>query len=74
MNTFHAGETPNFGLSAPDTSCFTAETCELFQGFGQGTGDSGAAAMVIYNCFSDQLGILPIDAAIRAVGGTYNDT
>lgn len=49
MNTFHAGETTDCGQIAPAGSCFTSETCAWFQGFGKGTGDSGPAAMLIYN-------------------------
>lgn len=48
MNTFHANELANCGLIAPNGNCYKVEPCGWYQGFGQGNGDSGPAAMVIY--------------------------
>ncbi|WPG98092.1 glycoside hydrolase family 18 protein [Acrodontium crateriforme] len=41
MNTFHAGETMNCGVTGPTSNCETTETCAWFEGFGQGGGGSG---------------------------------
>ncbi|PYH70942.1 chitinase [Aspergillus vadensis CBS 113365] len=75
MNTFHVGETMNCGLPAPNGNCFNAKTCGSFHGFGKGTGDSGAAAMVIYNSLTViNSAFSQFYAAINAVAGTYIDT
>ncbi|PWY76008.1 glycoside hydrolase family 18 protein [Aspergillus sclerotioniger CBS 115572] len=71
MNTFHGGENTYCGIVAPRGSCFTSQTCGWFQGFGQGTGDSGAAAMAIYDSLT---AYSQFHAAIDAVAGTYIDT
>ncbi|OJZ85163.1 hypothetical protein ASPFODRAFT_61841 [Aspergillus luchuensis CBS 106.47] len=75
MNTFHVDETMNCGLPAPNGNCFNAKTCGSFHGFGKGTGDSGAAAMVIYNSLTViNSAFSQFYAAINAVAGTYIDT
>lgn len=51
MNTFHAGESMNCGSIAPNGACSTTETCAWFEGFGD-SGESGPAAMLIYNSFT----------------------
>ncbi|RAK99289.1 glycoside hydrolase family 18 protein [Aspergillus ibericus CBS 121593] len=74
MNTFHGGEKTNCGLVSPVGNCNNAETCGWFQGFGQGTGDSGAAAMLIYNSLTViNSAYSQFSAAINAAAGTYID-
>ncbi|GKZ37253.1 hypothetical protein AbraIFM66950_008710 [Aspergillus brasiliensis] len=72
MNTFHASETTNCGLPAKGSNCYDTQTCGWFQGFGQGTGDSGPAAMLIYNSFVViNAAYSRFYAAIHDVAGTY---
>ncbi|KAJ5726918.1 Glycoside hydrolase superfamily [Penicillium malachiteum] len=74
MNTFHAGESMNCGRVAPDGSCFTTQSCDWFEGFGDGTGDSGPAAMLIYNSITViNSAYSQLYNAINGIAATYID-
>lgn len=51
MFNIHASTSTNCGRVGSISSCETIQTCGWFEGFGNGTGDSGPAAMLIYNSF-----------------------
>ncbi|EKV10555.1 glycoside hydrolase family 18 protein [Penicillium digitatum] len=75
MNTFHAGELTDCGQVAPSGHCSNTEPCGWFQGFGNGSGDSGPAAMLIYNSFTViNSAYSQFYDAINAIAGTYIDS
>lgn len=51
MNTIHANPDTNCGKTGLTGYCDMTQTCAWFQGFAQGTGDSGPAGILIYNSF-----------------------
>lgn len=73
MFFFHGGDSMNCGEIAPTGGCSTTETCAYFEGFGD-SGESGPAAMLIYNSFViiNQM-YSQLNAAISGIAATYID-
>ena len=52
FNTYHITKTANCRQTAPEGNCNTPLVCADLKGFGQGTGGSGTAAMVVYEAIT----------------------